>query len=119
MIPSNVHPVILCGGRGTRLWPSSRRSFPKQFSRLMDQDSLLQATVRRLEDCGCVAPILMTSQDYRFIVAEQMTEIGARDHTILIEPEGRNTAPASRHRTSGSSSGSASRGRSTSASSRN
>jgi mannose-1-phosphate guanylyltransferase/mannose-6-phosphate isomerase len=94
MIPSNVHPVILCGGRGTRLWPSSRRSFPKQFSRLMEQDSLLQATVRRLEDCGCVAPILMTSQDYRFIVAEQMTEIGARDHTILIEPEGRNTAPA-------------------------
>jgi mannose-1-phosphate guanylyltransferase/mannose-6-phosphate isomerase len=60
----------------------------------MGKDSLLQSTVRRMEDCGCVAPVLMTVHDYRFIVAEQMVEIGAHDHAIVIEPEARNTAPA-------------------------
>jgi mannose-1-phosphate guanylyltransferase / mannose-6-phosphate isomerase len=89
-----IHPVILCGGNGKRLWPVSRKSFPKQFSPILGKDSMLQATVRRLEDCGCAAPMLMTSQDYRFIVAEQMEEIGQRGHSIVIEPEGRNTAPA-------------------------
>jgi mannose-1-phosphate guanylyltransferase / mannose-6-phosphate isomerase len=94
MTHSQIHPVILCGGNGKRLWPLSRRSFPKQFSPIMGGDSMLQATVRRLEDCGCAAPLLMTAQDYRFIVAEQMEAINLCDHRIVIEPAGRNTAPA-------------------------
>ena len=89
-----IRPVILCGGNGKRLWPASRKSFPKQFARLTGKDSLLQATVRRLEDAGCVAPLLMTASDYRFIVGEQMDEIGVHGHRIVIEPAARNTAPA-------------------------
>ena len=89
-----IHPVILCGGNGKRLWPLSRKSLPKQFARLTGDDSMLQATARRLEDCGCAAPLLMTSQDYRFLVAEQMEEMGTRGHQIVIEPESRNTAAA-------------------------
>ena len=58
-----ITPVILCGGPGKRLWPLSRKSMPKQFASMVGQDSMLQATVRRLEDSGCGAPILMTAQD--------------------------------------------------------
>lgn len=89
-----ITPVILCGGPGKRLWPLSRKSMPKQFASMVGQDSMLQATVRRLEDSGCGAPILMTAQDYRFIVAEQMEAIGVRGHQIVIEPAPRNTGPA-------------------------
>jgi mannose-1-phosphate guanylyltransferase/mannose-1-phosphate guanylyltransferase/mannose-6-phosphate isomerase len=94
MSKRDIRPVILCGGSGKRLWPASRQSFPKQFVRLLDGESLLQATVRRLEDCGCAAPMIVTGQDYRFIAAEQLEEIGLEDHRIVIEPEGRNTAAA-------------------------
>ena len=89
-----ITPVVLCGGSGKRLWPLSRRSMPKQFVSVLGQDSMLQATVRRLEESGCSSPILMTAQDYRFIVAEQIEAIGVSGHRIVIEPSARNTAPA-------------------------
>ncbi|MGB1213375.1 MAG: mannose-1-phosphate guanylyltransferase/mannose-6-phosphate isomerase [Pikeienuella sp.] len=89
-----IYPVILCGGSGTRLWPLSRKSYPKQFARLNGETSLFQQTLSRV--CGAVfeGPIVMTNSDYRFTVAEQLSDAGAENPTIMIEPEGRNTAPA-------------------------
>ena len=86
--------VLLCGGTGKRLWPASRKSMPKQFARLGGDDSLLQATVRRIEDITCTPPMLLTAHDYRFVVAEHLAELGSEGHRIVVEPEGRNTAPA-------------------------
>lgn len=91
---NEICPVILCGGSGKRLWPLSRKSHPKQFSRLLGDASLLQATVQRLDSIGCGAPLMLTGVDYRFIVGEQLAEIGATPRGIVIEPAGRNTAPA-------------------------
>jgi len=68
--------VILCGGHGTRLWPSSRRAYPKQFLSLFEEESLLQRTVLRLRESGAGDPLLVCSEDHRFIVAEQMRQIG-------------------------------------------
>jgi len=87
-----ITPVILAGGSGTRLWPVSRVSRPKQFCRLKGDQTPFQATVRRLEDAGCAAPMVITHADYRFTVADQLAEIGSRGHAILLEPEARNTA---------------------------
>jgi mannose-1-phosphate guanylyltransferase / mannose-6-phosphate isomerase len=89
----DIRPVILCGGSGKRLWPLSRGSHPKQFARIFGGESLLQATANRLSAVGCCSPLVMTGNNYRFMVGEQMTEIGARAR-IVIEPIGRNTAPA-------------------------
>jgi mannose-1-phosphate guanylyltransferase / mannose-6-phosphate isomerase len=89
-----IYPVILCGGSGTRLWPLSRKSYPKQFSRLTGQETLFQASVKRLTGEGFAQPIILTNADFRFIVAEQLAEIGVDPEAVLIEPEGRNTAPA-------------------------
>lgn len=89
-----LHPVLLCGGSGTRLWPLSRKSYPKQFSRLIGDTSLFQASVQRLSGDGFAAPLIVTGEDFRFIVAEQLAGIEQQAQTILIEPEGRNTAPA-------------------------
>jgi mannose-1-phosphate guanylyltransferase/mannose-6-phosphate isomerase len=89
-----IYPVILCGGSGTRLWPLSRKSYPKQFARLMGNESLFQASARRLSGASFAAPIILTNADFRFIVAEQLTEIGIDPAVVMIEPEGRNTAPA-------------------------
>ncbi len=89
-----IRPVILCGGSGTRLWPVSRKSMPKQFARLNGEQTMLQDTIRRLEDAGCGAPVFVTNEDYRFTVAAQADEIGVRGQRIVIEPERRNTAPA-------------------------
>ncbi len=94
MSVSPIRPVILCGGNGTRLWPVSRKSMPKQFARLNGQDTLLQDTLRRLEDAGCGLPVLVTREDHRFTVAAQAEEIGVTERKILIEPEARNTAAA-------------------------
>lgn len=89
-----IYPVILCGGSGTRLWPLSRKSFPKQFSRLNGETSLFQQTVERVSGEEMQSPIVLTNADYRFTVAEQLSDVGITNPTIMIEPEGRNTAPA-------------------------
>jgi len=91
---ASVYPVILCGGAGTRLWPVSRRSYPKQFCALLDGASLFQRTLERLTGEGFADPVLLTHQDFRFIVAEQLAVAGAKATRILLEPDGRNTAPA-------------------------
>lgn len=89
-----IYPVILCGGSGTRLWPLSRKSYPKQFACLNGETSLFQQTLSRVSGAGFEGPIVMTNSDYRFTVAEQLSDAGAVNPTIMIEPEGRNTAPA-------------------------
>ncbi|HEU0221892.1 MAG TPA: mannose-1-phosphate guanylyltransferase/mannose-6-phosphate isomerase [Paracoccaceae bacterium] len=89
-----IHPVILCGGSGTRLWPVSRKSYPKQFSRLLGPESLFQASLRRLSGPGFAAPIVLTNAEFRFIVTEQLGQAGSEGGRILIEPLSRNTAPA-------------------------
>lgn len=89
-----VHPVLLAGGSGTRLWPLSRKSYPKQFAKLMGQESLLQASALRVAGDGFAAPMVLTGSDFRFIVTEQLAAVKIAPASILIEPEGRNTAPA-------------------------
>lgn len=98
-----LQPVILSGGSGTRLWPLSREAYPKQFLPLQGELSLLQATVRRLEGLtqehphlgiGLIDPILVCNDEHRFIVAEQMRALKTDPSAIILEPEGRNTAPA-------------------------
>ena len=86
--------MLLAGGSGTRLWPLSRKSYPKQFSRLMGGESLFQAAARRLSGTGFAAPLVVTGNDFRFIVTEQLAASEIAPRAILIEPEGRNTAPA-------------------------
>ncbi len=89
-----ITPVLLCGGSGTRLWPLSRKSYPKQFARLMGDESLFQASARRLSGAGFAAPLVVTGDPFRFVVTEQLAQIAQAPQGILIEPEGRNTAPA-------------------------
>ena len=87
-------PVILCGGSGTRLWPLSRELYPKQLLAVENEFSLLQNTVRRLDGLDLAAPLLICNEEHRFLVAEQMRQINAPHQGILLEPVGRNTAPA-------------------------
>ncbi|WHI48823.1 mannose-1-phosphate guanylyltransferase/mannose-6-phosphate isomerase [Microbulbifer sp. JMSA004] len=88
-------PVILCGGTGSRLWPLSREAYPKQFLPLIGGETMLQATVRRLEGIEPLqAPILVCNEEHRFAAAEQLQEIGHGAQSILLEPCARNTAPA-------------------------
>ncbi len=89
-----IHPVILAGGSGTRLWPLSRASFPKQFARLTGETSLFQASALRLSGPDFAAPVVLTNEAFRFIVTEQLAAVQQAPSAILIEPEGRNTAPA-------------------------
>lgn len=89
-----IHPVILCGGSGTRLWPVSRAAYPKQFVPFIDGKSLFETTVERVKGDIFASPLLLTGNDFRFIVAEQLQQVGIKGATILIEPTGRNTAPA-------------------------
>lgn len=89
-----VHPVLLCGGSGTRLWPLSRKSFPKQFARITGSQSLFQKSALRLSGKAFAAPIIVTGNDFRFAVVEQLAACEIAAQAILIEPEGRNTAPA-------------------------
>lgn len=89
-----IHPVLLCGGSGTRLWPLSRKSYPKQFTQLIGEESLFQASARRLSGPAFAAPTVVTNADFRFIVTEQLAEAGIDPGAVLIEPAARNTAPA-------------------------
>ena len=90
----NLHPVILCGGSGTRLWPLSREDYPKQFLRLNGQHSLLQQTLQRSAAVSTMPPLLLSQASSRFIVAEQLREAGIGNASILLEPLRRNTGPA-------------------------
>ncbi len=90
-----VIPVILCGGAGTRLWPLSRELYPKQLLALVDDYSLLQNTITRCAGHPDVtAPMLVCNEEHRFLVAEQLRKIEVEASRIILEPEGRNTAPA-------------------------
>ncbi len=92
---ANIYPVILSGGSGTRLWPQSRTSYPKQFLPLVSDQSLLQETARRVSDPATfAAPLMVCNEEHRFLVAEQLREIGIQPSHILLEPVARNTAPA-------------------------
>ncbi|MBI1417968.1 MAG: mannose-1-phosphate guanylyltransferase/mannose-6-phosphate isomerase [Limimaricola sp.] len=89
-----IHPVLLCGGSGTRLWPLSRKSYPKQFVRLVGEESLFQASARRLKGQEFAAPNVVTGADFRFMVTEQLAALEMAAADILIEPAARNTAAA-------------------------
>jgi len=89
-----ITPVILCGGAGTRLWPLSRASYPKQFARFLGPRSLFQETVLRTAGAGLGRPVIVTQGAFRFIITEQLAEIGIEPAAVLLEPEGRNTGPA-------------------------
>lgn len=89
-----ITPVLLCGGSGTRLWPLSRKSYPKQFSALIGQESLFQASARRLIGPDYAAPVVVTANAFRFIVTEQLDGAGIKPGAVLIESAGRDTAPA-------------------------
>ncbi len=90
-----IYPVILSGGSGTRLWPMSRSLYPKQLLPLLGRDSLLQQTVRRVADTQrFAAPLIVANEEHRFIIAEQLREIAVAPRALLLEPVGRNTAPA-------------------------
>lgn len=95
----NVVPVVLCGGSGTRLWPLSRTGFPKQFLCLTGNESLFQQTAQRLSSLGnadiqVANSIIVTGEDHRFLACEQLREMGIELGSALLEPVGRNTAPA-------------------------
>ena len=90
-----IHPVIMAGGTGSRLWPLSRQLNPKQFLRLTDDRlSMLQLTVARLDGMAAADPLLICNEEHRFLAAEQMRQSGYEDARIILEPCGRNTAPA-------------------------
>ncbi len=89
-----LQPVLLSGGSGTRLWPLSREAYPKQFLALAGDDTMLQATWRRVAGLADAAPIVVAGEEHRFLVAEQLRQVGAPVPAIVLEPLGRNTAPA-------------------------
>ncbi|WP_343079227.1 mannose-1-phosphate guanylyltransferase/mannose-6-phosphate isomerase [Ostreiculturibacter nitratireducens] len=89
-----IHPTILCGGSGTRLWPLSRKSYPKQFVQLVGNESLFQASARRVHGDGFAAPCVITGTDFRFVVLEQLAALEIAPAEVLIEPSARNTAAA-------------------------
>ncbi|MBV8494920.1 MAG: mannose-1-phosphate guanylyltransferase/mannose-6-phosphate isomerase [Alphaproteobacteria bacterium] len=90
-----IYPVILSGGSGTRLWPMSRSLYPKQLLALFGDASLLQQTAARVAgNPGFAPPVIVANEEHRFIIAEQLREIGVEPEALLLEPVGRNTAPA-------------------------
>jgi len=96
----HIQPVILCGGSGTRLWPLSREQYPKQLLKLAGDHTMLQATALRLqglplaEGDALLKPLLVGNEEYRFLIAQQLQEVGIEHAPLLLEPCGRNTAPA-------------------------
>ncbi|MFY9509389.1 MAG: sugar phosphate nucleotidyltransferase, partial [Rubrivivax sp.] len=94
-----VQPVIMAGGSGTRLWPLSRAGFPKQFLVLSGNSSLFQQAASRLQGLGgdgvtVAAPLIVGNEEHRFLVLDQLREIQAEPSAVVLEPIGRNTAPA-------------------------
>ena len=89
-----IIPVILSGGVGTRLWPLSRSQYPKQFLSLAAQNTMIQETLLRLEGLDVASPIVVCNESHRFIVADQLAQINVKNPRIILEPMGRNTAPA-------------------------
>ncbi|MBF7979228.1 MULTISPECIES: mannose-1-phosphate guanylyltransferase/mannose-6-phosphate isomerase [Rahnella] len=89
-----ILPVIMAGGTGSRLWPMSRELYPKQFLRLHGEQSMLQETVTRLNGLGASEPLVICNEEHRFLVAEQLRQINRLSKNIILEPVGRNTAPA-------------------------
>ena len=91
----NIYPVILCGGSGTRLWPMSRGALPKQYLKLTSDKTLVQQTALRLHGMSDIsAPFIITGSEHRFLVAQQLREVGVVPSSIVLEPTQRNTAPA-------------------------
>ncbi|AWH27970.1 mannose-1-phosphate guanylyltransferase/mannose-6-phosphate isomerase [Stenotrophomonas sp. YAU14A_MKIMI4_1] len=91
---SIVQPVILSGGSGTRLWPLSREAYPKQFLPLAGDSTMLQATWQRVAPIASGGPLVIANEEHRFVAAEQLQQVGAEPAAIILEPMGRNTAPA-------------------------
>ena len=94
---SEIVPVILAGGIGTRLWPLSRKNYPKQFTDLLGEESLFQRTAKRYcssDQVNFSSPITITNTEFRFIITEQLNQIGIDPGAILIEPCAKNTGPA-------------------------
>src|SRR5882757_4908735 len=91
---SSITPVILSGGAGSRLWPLSRSLFPKQLLALAGEHSLIQDTGLRVAEADFMAPLIVCNIEHRFLIAEQMRQAGISPQAIVLEPVGRNTAPA-------------------------
>src|SRR3989344_530348 len=90
-----IQPIILSGGSGTRLWPLSREHYPKQLLPLYGDETLLQQTVMRIGNLkGAKPPIVVCNEEHRFLIGEQLLEIGVKPASLILEPVGRNTAPA-------------------------
>lgn len=89
-----ITPVLMCGGAGTRLWPLSRQTFPKQFAPMFGTESLFMAAAKQFHAPGFARPLIVTGEDFRFIVTEQLAAARVDPGAVVIEPEGRNTAPA-------------------------
>lgn len=89
-----ITPVILAGGSGTRLWPLSRTSYPKQYLALLNEQTLFQNTVQRVQGGDFAPPLILCNEEHRFVVMEQLRQIESQAAGILLEPVGRNTAPA-------------------------
>lgn len=90
-----IVPVLLSGGAGTRLWPLSRETYPKQLLSLVGDQTLLQQTALRVSDRSTFsAPLVIAHEDHRFVIAEQLRSLGITDSQIVLEPMRRNTAPA-------------------------
>ena len=89
-----ILPIVIAGGTGSRLWPLSRSQYPKQFLSLLDENSLLQNTISRLKDIDHASPVVICNEEHRFIVAEQLREANIDVNGIILEPIGKNTAPA-------------------------
>lgn len=94
MSQSKLFPVVMAGGSGSRLWPLSRVLYPKQFLCLKGDLTMLQTTICRLNGVECESPVVICNEQHRFIVAEQLRQLHKLTENIILEPAGRNTAPA-------------------------
>ena len=94
MSQTTLYPVVMAGGSGSRLWPLSRVLYPKQFLCLKGDLTMLQTTVNRLHGVECESPVVICNEQHRFIVAEQLRQLNKLTENIILEPAGRNTAPA-------------------------